>query len=117
LDGERVTIKLDDGAELMALPQGEWREGERIEVVIRAQKFDLLPKDHQQKEAGVNYFDGRIKARSYMGGEVRYFAETKTGAVVHIIGGIRSQLFRRGDEVMIEFSPKDCHLLPGDYGS
>ena len=117
LDGERVTIKMDDGAELMALPHGERHEGERIEVVIRAQKFDLFPKDHQEKEAGLNYFDGAIKARSYMGGEVRYFVETKTGTVVHIIGGIRSKQFRRGDEVMIEFSPKDCHLLPRDIGS
>jgi putative spermidine/putrescine transport system ATP-binding protein/spermidine/putrescine transport system ATP-binding protein len=117
LEGERIAIKLDDGAELMALQPGNWHEDQRIEVVIRAQKFDLLPINHQEREAEANYFDGRIKARSYMGGEVRYFAETKTGTVVHIIGGIRSELFRRGDEVMIEFSPKDCHLLPRDNGS
>ncbi|MHC4913275.1 MAG: ABC transporter ATP-binding protein, partial [Planctomycetota bacterium] len=117
LDRERVTIKLDDGAELMALQHGNWREGERIEVVIRAQKFDLFPKGRQEKEADVNYFDGRIKARSYMGGEVRYFVEMETGTVVHIIGGIRSELFRRGDEVLVEVSPKDCHLLPMENGS
>jgi putative spermidine/putrescine transport system ATP-binding protein/spermidine/putrescine transport system ATP-binding protein len=43
LEGERITIKLDDGAELMALQSGNWQEGQRIEVVIRAQKFDLFP--------------------------------------------------------------------------
>ena len=117
LEGERITIKLDDGTELMALQPGNWHAGQRIEVVIRAQKFDLFPINHQEKEADANYFDGRIKARSYMGGEVRYFAETKTGAVVHIIGGIRTELFSRGDEVMMEFSPKDCHLLPKDNGA
>jgi putative spermidine/putrescine transport system ATP-binding protein/spermidine/putrescine transport system ATP-binding protein len=111
VNGGQVEIKLDDSAEIIALQTGDWREGQRVEVVIRAQKFELFPMNHQDKEDDTNYFDGHIKARSYMGGEVRYFAETTNGTTVHIIGGIKSELFRRGDEVMLEFSPKDCHLL------
>ena len=84
LEGERIAIQLDDGAELVALQSGDWHEDQRIEVVVRAQKFDLFPMNHQEKEADTNYFDGRIKARSYMGGEVRYFAETTTGTTVHM---------------------------------
>ncbi len=116
VDHDRVAINLDDGAELMALQQGNWDPGERIEVVIRAQKFDIFPKDHLKKDADINLFNGRIKARSYMGGEVRYFVEMQTGTVIHIIGGIKSKLHRRGDEVLVKVSPKDCHLLPKDNG-
>ena len=33
---------------------------------------------------------------------------------ITIICGIRSARFKRGEKVLIEFSPKDCHLLPWD---
>ena len=82
--------------------------------MIRAQQFEISPKGHPKKDTEVNLFSVRIKARSYMGGEVRYFAEMETGTVIHIIGGIKSKLYRRGDEVQVEFYPKDCHLLPKD---
>ncbi len=116
-DQDRVVIKLDEGVELTALQQGNRQAGERIEVVIRAQQFGLFPQDHPKKDEEVNLFRGRIKARSYMGGEVRYFVEMETGTVIHIIGGIKSKLYSRGDEVQVEFYPKDCHLLPRDNGS
>ena len=54
LNGERVTVKLDDGAELRVDHKGDWREGERIEVVVRTQKFELQPKGNQKPEAGLN---------------------------------------------------------------
>jgi hypothetical protein len=46
-----------------------------------------------------------------MGGEVRYFVELETGAVIHIIGGVRDMLFRRGDEVWVYVFAKDCRIL------
>ena len=117
VDGEKVTVKLDDGTEILAEQTGEWRDGERVEIIVRAQKFDLYPKGDAKPEAEINQFEGRIRDRSYMGGEVRYFVETTKGTVIHIICGIKEMLFRRGDEVSVQVASIDCRLLHKGNGS
>ena len=107
----QVRVELDDGHELKIAQSGDWQIGQRIEVVIRAQKFHLAPGDQPLSGTAENQFRGRIKDRSYMGGEVRYFVKLETGTVIHIIGGVRDMLFRRADEVLIQLSARDCRIL------
>ncbi len=116
LDGERATVRLDDGAELIVEQQDDRQEGERVEIVIRAQKFYLYPGVDPRPETGINHFEGKIRDRSYMGGEVRYFVKVETGTVIHVIGGIKEEMFRRGDEVLVQVAPSDCRMLPKDNG-
>ena len=111
LDEGQVGVELDDGFELKVTQSGDWREGQRVEVVIRAQKFHLTPREQPLTETAENQFQGRIKDRSYMGGEVRYFVELETGTVIHIIGGVKDMLFRRTDEVLVHVFAKDCRIL------
>jgi len=111
LDDGQVLVKLDDGHELKVAQSGDWQEGQRVEVVIRAQKYHLTPRDQPLSGGAENHFRGRIKVRSYMGGEVRYFVELETGTVIHIIGGVKDMLFRRTDEVLIQLFAKDCRIL------
>ena len=111
LDDGQVVVKLDDGHELKVAQSGDWQEGQRVEVVARAQKFHLTPRDQPLSGAAENQFRGRIKDRSYMGGEVRYFVKLETGTVIHIIGGVKDMLFRRADEVLIQLFAKDCRIL------
>ena len=80
-------------------------------MVIRAQKFHLTPREQSLSETAENQFQGRIKDRSYMGGEVRYFVKLETGTVIHIIGGVKDMQFRRADEVTIQLFAKDCRIL------
>jgi spermidine/putrescine transport system ATP-binding protein len=111
LDEGQVVVELEDGHELKVAQSGNWQAGQRVEVVIRAQKFHLTPKDQPLSEVAENQFWGRIKDRSYMGGEVRYFVKLETGTVIHVIGGVRDMLFRRTDEVLVKLFAKDCRIL------
>ena len=111
LDGEQVVVELKDGNRLKTARSGDWKEGQQVEVVTRAQNVQLTQKDQSLPEAAENQFQGQIKDRSYMGGEVRYFVELETGTVVHVIGGIKDMLFKRKDEVLVHLFAKDCRVL------
>ncbi len=85
--------------------------GEKAEIVIRAQKMTLGYQKDFSKEEGMNYFFGKIKDRSYMGGEVSYFVEIADGQLLHVINFVKRTPYRRGDEVYIRVDPFHCRLL------
>jgi putative spermidine/putrescine transport system ATP-binding protein/spermidine/putrescine transport system ATP-binding protein len=111
-DERYVHVKLDDGGKLLVEQRGDWASGQKVELVVRAQKFDLRPDHRNDARDSLNHFAGTIKERSYMGGEVRYFIELETGSIIHVISGIKTTLFKIGDSVAVNLAPKDCHLLP-----
>jgi len=41
LEGDWVKVKLNDGNTMLANPSGSWIEGDRVEVVVRAQKLQI----------------------------------------------------------------------------
>jgi ABC-type Fe3+/spermidine/putrescine transport system ATPase subunit len=107
-----IAITLDSGNHILAEPWGDWTPGERVEVVVRAQRFEaFLKKDFTPRE-GMNHFAGKIRDRSYMGGEVSYFIELKVGRQIHVISMMRSRIYDVGDEVAVQVAPRHCHLLP-----
>lgn len=116
MDGERATVRVDDGTELLVEQSVHSNRGERVTVIVRAQKFDIRSKGHSKPEPETNYFEGRIKDRSYMGGEVRYFVELENGTIIHVIGGIKERPFSRGEEVSVQVAPGDCRLVPNERG-
>lgn len=105
------TVRVDDGNEVVVEHPGDWFEGQPVELVVRAQRLEIFPKGGKDPESSVNLFDGRIKDRSYMGGEVSYFVELENGTVIHVIKIATLHPFRRGEEVSIQISPRDCGLL------
>jgi len=106
-----LQVRLDQGLELLVDQAGNFLPGDPVEVIIRAQRLSVRPADDQAPRAGNNVFRGRIKERSYMGGEVRYFVELEAGALVHVITMMKTAPFRRGQEVLIEVEPAHCRLL------
>jgi putative spermidine/putrescine transport system ATP-binding protein/spermidine/putrescine transport system ATP-binding protein len=104
-------VELADGSTCLASPVGEFEVGEKAEIVIRAQKMTLGYKKDFSKEEGMNYFFGKIKDRSYMGGEVSYFIEIADGQLLHVINFVKRSPYRRGDEVYIRVDPFHCRLL------
>jgi putative spermidine/putrescine transport system ATP-binding protein/spermidine/putrescine transport system ATP-binding protein len=104
-------VELADGSTCLASPVGEFEVGEKAEIVIRAQKMTLGYKKDFSKEKGMNYFFGKIKDRSYMGGEVSYFIEIADGQLLHVINFVKRSPYRRGDEVYIRVDPFHCRLL------
>ena len=108
---KHVKIKIETGDLLIADNKGNFNKGDRVELVVRAQRFDLFPKDEFNAEAGMNSFEGRIKDRSYMGGEVSYFIELGAGREIHIISMMRTRIYAIGEKISVQVAPHHCHLL------
>lgn len=106
-----LRVTLEDDTTCLAVPAGEFNSGDRAEVVIRAQKFQLGYQTEYIHEKGMNIFLGKIVDRSYMGGEVSYFVELANKRVLHAINFVKRSPYRRGDEVFMKVSPANCRLL------
>jgi spermidine/putrescine transport system ATP-binding protein len=110
-ENEKVRVRLEDGNELIVQHPGDWADGEPIELVVRAQKFKVIYRGEESPEPDMNRFDGKIKDRSYMGGEVSYFVELESGTIIHAIALAKLNPFRRGEEIAILVPPRHCGLL------
>ena len=111
-EGDLVTVRLDSGQEIMVDHPGDWPVGREVELVIRAQKFRILPVGEEDLSGRPNVFQGRIKERSYMGGEVSYFIDLEeTNTEIHVISMMRTRLYNVGDQMLISVSPEFCRLL------
>lgn len=109
---EHVNVKIETGDLLIADNKGTFKMGDHVELVVRAQRFDLFSKEEFNEEEGKNSFEGRIKDRSYMGGEVSYFIELAAGREIHIISMMRTRIYSIGETVSVQVAPHHCHLLP-----
>jgi putative spermidine/putrescine transport system ATP-binding protein/spermidine/putrescine transport system ATP-binding protein len=110
-EDDYTKVRAEDGNELYSLASEEWTPGEPVELVVRAQKFDLLPDKEDARAPEINTFKGVVKDRSYMGGEVSYFIELPNGTVLHAISMVSTRPFRRGEPVLIHAPPRHCGLL------
>ncbi len=107
-----IKIRIETGDLLFAENKGEFSKGDPVEMIVRAQRFDAFPKETFKPVKGMNHFEGRIKDRSYMGGEVSYFIELGAGREIHIISMMRTRLYDIGETVSVQVSPHHCHLIP-----
>ena len=110
-DDKTVKVILEDGEIMFANPAGDFRTGDKAEVVVRAQKLMIGLRTNFEHEERMNAFLGTIIDRSYMGGEVSYFVEIESKQVLHVINLVDRAPFRIGDEVFIKAAPEYCRLL------
>jgi putative spermidine/putrescine transport system ATP-binding protein/spermidine/putrescine transport system ATP-binding protein len=113
-DEENIRIKIETGDVLLAKQRGSWKKGDKVEIVVRAQRFEALRKEDVGAEDGMNHFEGRIKDKSYMGGEVSYFIELPSGREIHVISMMRTHTYDYGDDVYVQVSPYHCHLIAAE---
>ena len=111
VDSKHVNVRIETGDVLFAENKGGFSTGDRVEMIVRAQRFDAFPKDEFEPVEGMNHFEGRIKDRSYMGGEVSYFIELAPDREIHIISMMRTRLYEIGEAVSVQVSPHHCHLI------
>jgi len=111
-EGENLRVKVGDGNEILVHHPGDWHDGDRVELVVRAQNYEVSEREQKEQKSNINCFDGTIIDRSYMGGEVSYFVELENKTVLHAIDIAKLRPFRRGQEVCIQVKPKYCGLLP-----
>ena len=112
VDDGRLDVKIETGDVLFADNKGGFSKGDRVELIVRAQRFDVFDKNEFEPVAGMNHFQGRIKDRSYMGGEVSYFIELGGDREIHVISMMRTRLYKTGEEVSVQVAPHHCHLIP-----
>ena len=111
VDGQRVNVKIETGDILFAENKGGFSKGDPVEIIVRAQRFDAFPKDEFEPVEGMNHFQGRIKDRSYMGGEVSYFIKLGAEREIHVISMMRTRIYDVGEDVSVQVSPHHCHLI------
>ena len=117
-EGEHVSVKTAGGHEFIVDHPGHWTDGQKVMLVIRAQKFHVYADDEEPPEsvADENVFEGKVKDRSYMGGEVSYFIELTGGIEVHAISMIRHRPIRSGEHVTVRIAPRHCGVLERGEG-
>jgi putative spermidine/putrescine transport system ATP-binding protein/spermidine/putrescine transport system ATP-binding protein len=106
-----LKIVLENKTVCLATPSGESDTGDRVEMVIRAQKLILGNKSDYVPDPEMNVFFGKIVDRSYMGGEVSYFVELENKFVMHAINFVKRSPYRRGAEVFMKVAPGNCRVL------
>jgi putative spermidine/putrescine transport system ATP-binding protein/spermidine/putrescine transport system ATP-binding protein len=111
LDDRHVEVRIETGDVLIARNKGGFSIHDQVEMIVRAQRFDAFPKEEFQPAEGMNHFQGRIKDRSYMGGEVSYFIELAAGREIHVISMMRTRIYAIGEEVSVQVAPHHCHLI------
>jgi len=111
-DNHHVNVRIETGDVLIAENKGLFAKGDPVEMIVRAQRFDAFPKDEFKPVEGMNHFEGRIKDRSYMGGEVSYFIELAPDREIHVISMMRTRIYNTGEAVSVQVSPHHCHLIP-----
>jgi spermidine/putrescine ABC transporter ATP-binding subunit len=106
-----LLVKIETGDILLAENTGAFSKGDRVEIIVRAQRFEVFPHDDFKPADGMNHFSGRIKDRSYMGGEVSYFIELGSGREIHVISMMRTRIYKTGEAVSVQVAPHHCHLI------
>lgn len=109
-----LKVEMETGDMLLAENEGTFVPGDAVELIVRAQRFDIFPESEFEHKKGGNHFQGRIKGRSYMGGEISYFVEIGKNREIHVISMMRSKTYRTGEDVAISVSPHHCHLIKRD---
>lgn len=115
-DASMVKVKLDGESEFLVEQTGSWRAGEQIQLVVRAEKFEIISHKGKLPKGDINCFYGRIAERSYMGGEVNYFVEVGNRPLIHVIDISKSKQLQEGEEVCLKVSPQHCGLLHLENG-
>ncbi|MFP4108326.1 MAG: ABC transporter ATP-binding protein [Desulfonatronovibrio sp.] len=112
LENDHYRVRLESGHEFISDHPMKWNVNDKVELVIRAQKFYVFPENDAPDENEGNLFKGVIKDRSYMGGEVSYFIDLEGGLSIHVISIVNLRALKIGDKVVVDVSPRHCGLLP-----
>jgi len=107
---DQVKLKIHNGTIITVDSHDQIEIGTKAEVVFRAQKLKIQSKDSPDPKLD-NCFQGKIKDRSYMGGEASYFIEISGGYMLHVINMVKSTPWVTGEDVVVQVSSKHCRLL------
>ncbi|MFN2266689.1 MAG: ABC transporter ATP-binding protein, partial [Desulfonatronovibrio sp.] len=96
LENDYYRVRLESGHEFISDHPMKWEVNDKVELVVRAQKFYVFPENEAPDENEGNLFKGVIKDRSYMGGEVSYFIDLEGGLSIHVISIVNLRALKIG---------------------
>jgi ABC-type Fe3+/spermidine/putrescine transport system ATPase subunit len=103
--GGQASIEIDGAAAIAALAPGALRAGDRVTVVVRAQKILA-----GGSAGGANSIKGKILTTAYLGGTASYVIGC--GALrLNAVNPIAGKVYREGEAVTVNFAAEDCVLL------
>jgi len=114
VDNDHVSVRIETGDVLLAKNKGGFSNGDTVEMIIRAQRLDVFPRDESKPTRDMNCFEGRIIDRSYMGGEMSYFIELSSKRAINVIGMMKQSVHIVGESVNVQVSPYHCHLIAAE---
>ncbi len=114
IDNDHVSVRIETGDVLLAKNKGGFAKGDAVEMIVRAQRLDVFPKDQSNSSEGMNCFEGRIIDRSYMGGEMSYFIELSSKREINVICMMKKNIHIIGESVKVQVSPYHCHLIAAE---
>ncbi len=83
--------------------------GDKVVTVVRPESIRLYGKGTGKR----GILSGRIKNSVYLGATLEYEIETKEITIGAIISNpLESEMFKKGDEVEIDFPEKTAHIIP-----
>jgi len=106
--GEGARVVLDDGGEIVVADGHARAPGDRVQVVVRAEKVMLG--DAADVGADASVFEGTVATVDYLGLSARYFV-TVDGRQLQAINPIEEHPYREGDRVRVRIRARDCVIL------
>jgi spermidine/putrescine transport system ATP-binding protein len=115
-DGTYVSASLGDDTPIR-VPQALVNGTERIHIGVRPEKI-RLSEPTVQAPAGHNRLAGVVRDASYLGVSTQYLVESKGGTLTvyeqNVERATRAELWARGDEVQMTWSPDHSFVVPAD---
>jgi spermidine/putrescine transport system ATP-binding protein len=115
-DGNYASANLPDNTPIR-VPQALVDGGERISIGVRPEKIRLSELT-AAAPAGHNRLTGIVRDASYLGVSTQYLVEAKGGTLSvyeqNVERATRAELWARGDEVQMTWSPDHSFVVPGD---
>ena len=108
-NGDRLRVRLRDGAEFLAETDAGEAPGAAVKLVIRAEKVQVREPGAEAAD-DETVLEGRVDAVDYQGVAARYFL-TAGPLSLQAINGIDRRPFAEGSPVKLHVRARDCVLL------
>jgi spermidine/putrescine transport system ATP-binding protein len=118
-DGDYVGASLADATRIR-VPRGLVDGQSSIRIGVRPEKIRLLD-PAAEGPAGHNRLTGIVRDASYLGVSTQYQVEAKSGTLTvyeqNVERATRAELWARGDQVQLTWSPDHSFVVPNEDGS
>jgi spermidine/putrescine transport system ATP-binding protein len=116
IEGDYATARIGDAARIK-VPRALVNGTKSVSIGVRPEKIRLSERSADSPE-GHNRLIGVVRDASYMGVSTQYLVESHDGNLTvyeqNVVRATRAELWARGDEVQMTWSPDHSFVVPAD---